>query len=702
MQIFDDEKDIENLVKNNKVSCDSQLIENKSLNVESLNNICKGNACAIASLAPKNYQPTEDVMPISSILVTDIWNANNDVFTSEEILSRYSTAKFKPINWMHKGSEETENENIGVMLETTLVQGDIPEVNIITASDGVCKNPRGCSGKIHVKQDGIIWSGYFPTYASKIKKGIKDSKLFVSMECFFEDFGYALRENEDSEIIFVDRKPSNSKMSKDLTAFGGSGKTKYEGKTYQIGRWLKNITFSGQGVVYEPANKRNNKIYSIIFAALNPAVTTQDLQNANFPIPTLQSPGTPLSPAEMQDDTSNLSMTDTPEDLKKKRELPTTYEPPADGFLFFTAKEAQKVGEIKLGCTGYHLYQENRHGDQPLLYSALIADPTDLEKQMAIPQYRPCADERELRFALNELGLSTETETSYYIDKPEGTTKPALDENGNPVAGCVTTTINPQFPLCVINSTTCAPTSAATNTDNPNCAPYLSGSGGTGTQSLAPQNNNQGGNSELNGVTTGGSKMKSILNEVSKTLTKKQNKVYTNNEGKMSEIKENKELHKATAENIALKQQIGYAEEAIDLAAKHIEAMNKKLSRLGELEKFKAEAEAIIETAYQNKLGQERLETMRNLVGESYDGADFEELRDMSDESFEQLKKAVSKVSEKIDRTISEQEALATAARSVQMAKKTQASKASFVVASTREKPADIAKNLINHALKRK
>lgn len=628
MKVFEGEKEIASLVANNKTKCDSTLVTDISVKTESLNNVCKGNACAIASIAPNGYKPTDDVTTLSSILVSDIWNANDDVFTSEEILSRYSTAKFKPINWMHKGSEDTENENIGVMLETTLVEGDVPEVNIIKAEDASCSDPRACSGKIHVKQDGIIWSGYFPTYAQKIKKGIQDGKLFVSMECFFEDFGYALRKNEDSEIIFLDRTDANSKISKDLIAFGGKGTTQYKGQKYQVGRWLKNITFSGQGVVYEPANKKNNKIYSIIFAQ-----TATDLMNANYPISTVQEPGAILNPAEMPDDTSNVSRTDTPEDLKMKRELPTSFKPPADGFMFFTAKEAESVGKIKLGCTGYHLYQEDRHGDKPLLYSALLADPTDLEKQMAIPQYRPCQDERELRFVLKELGISQESETSYYIDKPEG-------ESGNMEEG----TFNPQEPP-------------------------------------APQQQGQQVEQALTGA----------------SLTNNENLVYKNKEEKMSEqnITENAQITE-------LKEQLAYAEQAIVLATSHIENMNFKLSRLDELETFKAQAEQIIEEAYDNKVAQDRLTEMREIVGESYTEEDLPELKAMSEASFAELRKAVSKVSSKIEKVITEQEIVAKASQAISQAKKQQAQTPNFVVATKRENKADVAKNLIAHALRRK
>jgi hypothetical protein len=683
MEIFENEKTIAGLVLVNKISYPSQLIEDPTVDIKKLNNICQGNACTIASLAPKNYKPTDDVTPISSILVTDIWNANNDVFTSEEILGRYETAKFKPINWMHKGSEDTENENIGVMLDTTLVYGDIPEINIIKGSEDIqCDDLRSCSGKVHIKQDGIIWSGYFPTYASKINKGIKNGTLFVSMECFFDDFGYALRKNEDSSVIFVDRTSATSKMSKDLTAFGGSGYTKYNGEKYQVGRWLKKITFSGQGVVYEPANKTKNKINSIIFA---------NLLTSTNPLPTIQEPNTILNTNEMpsglttpglSDDVSNLSRTDTPESLRYRKEMPTTYQPPKDGFLFFTPKEAESVGKIKLGCTGYHLYQENRHGDKPLLYSALIADPSDLEKQVAIPQYRPCADERELRFAMDALGLSTETETSYYIDKPEGTSQLAVDDEGNKLQPCGTKTFDPKFPTCIVsyNETTkqCIPTGAPTNQNNPNCNEFI--------QSTQGQENT----------------MRDITKQLSENLIKNKNKVYDKREENMSEQNGQIKIEKVLAENKQLTEQVFYAEKAIDLATQHISKINASLTRLAALEDFKAQADAIIDEAYDNKIAEERLTTMKEIVGESYNEEDLLELKAMSEDSFEELKKAVSKVSRKIEEKITEQEIIVKATAAIKEASKNKQVSPAFVLESTPGKKEDAAKTLITHALRRR
>ena len=643
MEIFENEKVISELVLNNKISYQSQIVIDKSTDVKKLNNICAGNACAIASIAPNGYKPTDDVTAISSILVTDIWNANNDVFTSEEILSRYETAQFKPINWMHKGSEDSENENIGVMLDATLVYGDIPEINIIKGAEDIqCSDLKTCSGKIHVKQDGIIWSGYFPTYASKINKGIKDGSLFVSMECFFDDFGYALRKNDDSNIIFLDRTSATSKMSKDLTAFQGSGYTKYNGEKYQIGRWLKKITFSGQGVVYEPANKTKNKINSIIFA---------DINTSSTPIPTLQEPGAILNtnemPEGMSDDVSNISRTDTPEGLRYRQQMPTTYQPPKDGFLFFTAKEAETVGKIKLGCTGYHLFQEDRHGDKPLLYSALIADPSDLEKQNQIPQFRPCADERELRFAMNELGISTETDNSFYIDKPEGD-------------GSEVTTFNPKG-----EPPASAPPPAA------------------GTPMVNTEQVTRGNSNALD-------------------FDKKLNKVYVKKEENMSDTKNLTGLEQALTENIQLKEQITYAEQAINLAAKHIEKTNASLVKLKELQEFKDEAEAIINEAYDNQTAQDRLATMKEIVGDSYNEDDLAELKGMSEAAFAELKKAVAKVSKKIEKTITEQEIITKATAAIKEASKHKQVSPVFVLESTPGKKEDAAKSLIDHAMRRR
>lgn len=269
MQIYDKEEHINKLIENNRVTCDSTIVLGSKVDipkmlVEASANPCKG-AC-LAAIA----DTTEDVMPFSSILVTDLWNKNDDVFTTREISQSYSTAKYKPINWMHRGSEDRENETIGVMINSELLQGSISDLSLVKDNTSDSLFVDKTSGNLHIKQDGLIWEAYFPSYASSIKKGIEDKDLYVSMECFFDDFGYALRKDEnDSDTIFIERNASNSYMSDKLAAYGGSGRTRYNGKEYQIGRWLREIVFSGQGVVDDPANRKGSEILSIIFANEN-------------------------------------------------------------------------------------------------------------------------------------------------------------------------------------------------------------------------------------------------------------------------------------------------------------------------------------------------------------------------------------------------------------------------------------------------
>lgn len=266
MNIYESEKHIARLIENNKATCESKIILDSSVNLNKMLSEASINPCTESCKAAIE-NTTDDVMPFSSLLVTDLWNRNDDVFTTREIVQSYNTAKYKPINWMHRGSEDRENETIGVMINSDLITGSVTELRPLTEDIGEQFLQDKTSGNVHIKQDGLIWSAYFPSYAASIERGIENRDLYVSMECFFDDFGYAMRENENSEkTLFLERNPSNSYMSDKLRAYGGSGKVRYNGKEYQIGRWLRDVVFSGQGIVDDPANRSGSEILSVIFA----------------------------------------------------------------------------------------------------------------------------------------------------------------------------------------------------------------------------------------------------------------------------------------------------------------------------------------------------------------------------------------------------------------------------------------------------
>ena len=87
---------------------------------------------------------------------------------------------------------------------------------------------------------------------SNIIAEIQESKWFVSMEALFSNFDYAVVTPE-GEHKTIARNDESAFLTKHLRAYGGDGK--YEG--YRVGRLLRNINFSGKGLVSNPANPRS-------------------------------------------------------------------------------------------------------------------------------------------------------------------------------------------------------------------------------------------------------------------------------------------------------------------------------------------------------------------------------------------------------------------------------------------------------------
>lgn len=686
MKIFNSEKHIADKILQNRITADASLILNNNSDVKHLAFACQGNACAMSALGGADWKITDDVMPISSILVTDIWNANGDLFTAEEIVKASETPIFKPINWMHRGSEDSENENIGVMVKSMLVSGDLPSIdfmNDVDKNNFLSSSNKTTSGKVHIKQDGLIWSQYFPSYAEKIKAGIEDRNLYVSMECFFEDFGYCLRKNEDDEnIIYVDRNEETSHISDDLTAYGGRGYTKYNGKKYQVGRWLKNIIFSGQGIVIEPANKKKGKILSIIInnkskAALEGVNVGSPNQQiavppaSSVPFPTYQSTNSPLNPDEMQlNPDAKLgqpNMSQDPQKLADRANKPKTEELPADGLLFYSAKEAEKVGTIELGCTGSHLYQSDRHSDQPLLYAALMGDPTDLEQQMKVPMYRPCADERELRFILQELSKKGVTQLM----------------RGGKIEQSQTTSFQPSVPGGA-GDLPSKPSQYLVNTGNPQQGPFY----GRGSD-LDESNNLVYKKTRVN-------QMENLTEEKVVNHVDDAAKVIKDLSGENAQYKNAIEMAAAHINN--LNKDLSEYERAVNEAAAHIQVLNQELHSYKD---FAREVEVIADKAYTNKIGEDRLKEMQSIVGDQYTKADVAELASLDDKGYNALKNAVSKISKTIDKELEENERIKKAEAALKRSKFIPA-KANMVLNQSSENKVNPAENLVGFTLTRK
>ena len=183
-----------------------------------------------------------DLYYLNSVLVSTGWNKNDDVFDIAETWAARNTPEDKQFNFMHD-----ESDIIGHI--TANVVTDF-EGNVI--SDDQTKVPES----FNIVTSAVLYNSWSdPELKERMERliaEIEDGKWFVSMECLFNNFDYAVVSPEGNNQI-VQRDEASAFLTKHLRAYGGTGE--YEG--YKVGRMLRNISFSGKGLVNNPANPRS-------------------------------------------------------------------------------------------------------------------------------------------------------------------------------------------------------------------------------------------------------------------------------------------------------------------------------------------------------------------------------------------------------------------------------------------------------------
>lgn len=187
-----------------------------------------------------------------SILVTTSWNANDDVFSPAEVWPARNTPMHKPTNLNHQSSKI-----VGHMTGNWAITADGKIIDEDTAIDEL-------PSKFHILNGAVIYKKYHNNkeYEEQVHSLIEEilaKKQFVSMECGFNDFDYALQSTaatgsgEKPKIKLVTRNEETAFLTKHLRAYGGEGI--YE--NHKVGRVLKNITFIGKAYTPTPANKES-------------------------------------------------------------------------------------------------------------------------------------------------------------------------------------------------------------------------------------------------------------------------------------------------------------------------------------------------------------------------------------------------------------------------------------------------------------
>ena len=208
-----------------------------------------------------------DLHYIYSILATTGWNRNDDVFDKYEMWSARSTAEDKPFNKSHD-----PNTIIGHITGNVVVDENYELVKENAEIDNLPE-------KFHILTSAVLYK-HISSRDAKLTEDTKslieeiaEGKWFVSMEALFSNFDYALVDASGGERI-VSRNEETSFLSKHLRSYGGKGE--YDGS--RIGRVMRNLTFSGKGLVENPGNPESiifKQEDSVIFKGLaetNPSV----------------------------------------------------------------------------------------------------------------------------------------------------------------------------------------------------------------------------------------------------------------------------------------------------------------------------------------------------------------------------------------------------------------------------------------------
>ena len=243
IKVFSEEKKLglEDLIRSNATiaycspasSSSSELSDEEKKKIETL-----------LKTSAKSNPDQIDLYYLDSVLVSTGWNKNDDVFLPSEAWVARHTPEDKQFNYMHD-----EDDIIGHITGNCVIDQD---GKVIADELGVESVPK--------KFDIIVSSVLYNSWSSEDKrdrtaqliKEIEEGKWYVSMECLFAGFDYALTAQDETEKV-VERNETSAFLTKHLKAYGGTGE--YEG--YKLGRLLRNISFSGKGLVNNPANPKS-------------------------------------------------------------------------------------------------------------------------------------------------------------------------------------------------------------------------------------------------------------------------------------------------------------------------------------------------------------------------------------------------------------------------------------------------------------
>lgn len=231
-------------LQENKVAISSaQLIDITKLSEGVRNKFDASTKLHLSSALAADGEDSFDLHKLYTILVTVAWNLNDDVFGVEEVWNARHSPEDKPFNLEHN-----PRHVIGHITGSVVVDDSYTVVDDNTPFD---KLPE----KFHILTSAVVYKHIksrdekLSDETKELLESIARGEWYVSMEALFSDFDYALKNDSGVQKV-VARNEETAFLTKHLRVHGGLGTY----QDYKLGRYLKNITFSGKGLVKRPGN----------------------------------------------------------------------------------------------------------------------------------------------------------------------------------------------------------------------------------------------------------------------------------------------------------------------------------------------------------------------------------------------------------------------------------------------------------------
>ena len=160
----------------------------------------------------ENKQP--DLLYLESVLVTTAENKNQDLFLPEDVYKSISSVRYKVVDIEHHaGEDDPDSEIIGTIGDAWFEDLDGKKID--------SKEFKDMPIEFNIVAQAVIWKYLFESKVKEIIDRFEKNELFCSLECWFWQYDYALKDSKGSYKI-IKRNKSTAALSKYLRVYGGN------------------------------------------------------------------------------------------------------------------------------------------------------------------------------------------------------------------------------------------------------------------------------------------------------------------------------------------------------------------------------------------------------------------------------------------------------------------------------------------------